>query len=71
MSHRIRIEALTGGKIKEMRPLSGGMVGEVYRIDFVNGQSFVAKVAKGKDATLDIEGRMLIYSKFNQQGDKI
>lgn len=67
MSHRIRIEALTGRKIKEMRPLSGGMIGEVYRIDFVNGQSFVAKVAKGKNTTLDIESRMITYLSENSE----
>lgn len=61
MSHRNKIEAVTGEIIKVMRPLSGGMIAEVYRVDFVNNQSCVAKIAKGEEATLDIEGKMLRY----------
>lgn len=61
MSHRNKIEAVTGEIIKVMRPLSGGMIAEVYRVDFVNGQSIVAKVSNGMDDTLDIEGKMLRY----------
>ena len=65
MKQQIHIENITGQKIKAIRPLSGGMIGEVYRVDFVDGQSLVAKVTKGAEATLDIEGRMLKYLSEN------
>ncbi|MGJ3238465.1 MAG: fructosamine kinase family protein [Anaerolineae bacterium] len=61
MKDRERIEQVLNTTIRAMHPLSGGMIGEVYRVDFSDGQSVVAKVTQGTDATLDIEGRMLRY----------
>jgi fructosamine-3-kinase len=46
--------------IKQIRPLQGGSIGQVYRVDFAEGEPLVAKVA-GADGTLDLEGRMLQY----------
>lgn len=58
---RNKIEQITGKEIRAIRPLSGGMIGDVSRVNFVDGESLVAKIATGENATLDIEGRMLIY----------
>lgn len=41
--------------------LSGGCIGEVYRVELEDGRSIVAKVADGTGATLAIEGYMLRY----------
>ena len=65
MQQQIQIENITGQTIKAMRPLSGGMIGDVYRVDFVDGQSLVAKIVKEDDGTLDIEGKMLSYLSEN------
>lgn len=59
--HTDRIQNLIGHEIARMTPLSGGMIAEVYRVDFIDGQSVAVKVAKGDKAKLDIEGRMLRY----------
>ena len=56
-----RIQNLIGHEIARMTPLSGGMIAEVYRVDFIDGQSVAVKVAKGDKAILDVEGRMLRY----------
>ena len=43
-----------------IRPLSGGMIGQVYRIDLADGKPIVAK-AGPPSAKLNIEGYMLRY----------
>jgi fructosamine-3-kinase len=53
-----RIETLVGQRPASIRPLHGGMIGEVYRVDLPDGTRLVAKVA---DDQLDIEGYMLRY----------
>lgn len=53
-----RIEHALGQRPREVRPLSGGCVGEVYRFVLPDGQKLVAKVG-GADAKLSIEGWML------------
>ena len=58
---RDKIEQITGKRISKMRPLSGGMIGDVSRVDLVDGETLVAKTATGENATLDIEGQMLTY----------
>ena len=47
--------------IDRVRPLSGGMIGEVYAVDLADGRRIVAKVATAAESGLDIEGYMLIY----------
>lgn len=56
-----QIEDAIGIRPKRINALSGGMIGQVYRVDLTDGETVVAKVAKGNDATLDIEGYMLRY----------
>jgi fructosamine-3-kinase len=64
--YEILAEAL-GVRVKGTRPLSGGCIGEVYRVDLAepvgNGgaTTVVAKVDGGDDPRLDVEGFMLGY----------
>lgn len=55
------IESLLGQRLRAIRALTGGCIGEVYRADLQNGQSIVAKVSDGHGASLDIEAYMLRY----------
>jgi len=61
-----RVEAATGQRPNGYRTLAGGCVGEVWRLDFADGATLVAKTG-GADARLDIEGDMLAY--LNQHAD--
>ena len=54
-----RIETAVNSKIAAMDPLTGGCIGEVYRVDLANGRSVVSKMAAGGHGRLDIEGQML------------
>lgn len=51
------IEAITGRRVARAAPLSGGCVGEVYRLDLDDGTPLVAKLGPG----LEPEGWMLRY----------
>jgi fructosamine-3-kinase len=48
-------------KAIDMQRLSGGCIGDVFRVAVEDGRSIVAKVADGTDATLAVEGYMLWY----------
>lgn len=61
MLHQDKIEAISGQAIKQSSRLSGGMIGDVFRVDLANGTGIVAKVSDNPKDTLDIEGRMLQY----------
>ncbi|WP_046022798.1 fructosamine kinase family protein [Magnetospira sp. QH-2] len=52
------ITRVTGRKPIEFRPLSGGCIGDVYRVTLEGSGSLVAKVGDGSSG-LDIEGYML------------
>jgi fructosamine-3-kinase len=54
-----RVETALGRRPDGQRTLAGGCVGEVWRLDFADGQSLVAKTG-GAEARLDIEGAMLV-----------
>jgi fructosamine-3-kinase len=57
-----QIEAILGKQPTQIRTLTGGCIGDVYRVDLADGESIVAKVADlGDQGTLDIEGFMLQY----------
>lgn len=47
--------------ITHRSPLSGGCIGEVFRLQLENGQQVVAKLDQRADPQLDIEGYMLQY----------
>ena len=50
-------------KTTNIRRLSGGCIGDVYRVELADGRSIVAKVADGTGVTLAVEGYMLRYLK--------
>lgn len=55
------VEAAIGRRPVEMGPLTGGCVGEVYRVRFENGDEAVVKVDESSAPRLDVEGYMLEY----------
>lgn len=56
-----RIEAITGQRADRISALSGGCVGDVYKIDMPNGSDLVAKLSDGPASGLPLEARMLAY----------
>src|SRR5690606_36504268 len=58
---RQQIEALTGRTPERLRPLSGGCIADVYRVDFASGDPLVAKAGDGSGPSLTIEAFMLRY----------
>lgn len=56
-----QIEDVLGMIPLRLNRLSGGCIGEVYRVELADGRTVVAKVADGTGATLAIEGYMLRY----------
>lgn len=61
-----RLEAIVGQPVRSMRPLHGGMVGEVRRVDLADGSRLVAKIGTS-GAMLDCEGYMLRYLRDHSQ----
>jgi fructosamine-3-kinase len=55
------IETIIGVPPTAIRPLTGGMIGEVYQVELADGRAFVAKVDDSPHPRLDIEGYMLRY----------
>lgn len=55
------IEQALGRPVTRMGPLTGGCVGEVYRVEFEDGSAAVAKCDWAGDSRLDVEGFMLRY----------
>jgi fructosamine-3-kinase len=58
---RDAIEQAIDARIKDISPLSGGCIGQVYRVVLDNGRSVVAKVDNNPDSQLAVEGYMLRY----------
>ena len=54
------IKKITGSEIKKKSALSGGCVGDVYKLELASSQVLVAKVG-GLGSGLEIEGMMLNY----------
>ena len=50
-----------GERLRSVRPLGGGCIGEVYRAELEDGTPLVAKVDRGGEAHLDREAYMLRY----------
>ncbi|NWG16383.1 MAG: fructosamine kinase family protein [Chloroflexi bacterium] len=55
------IETALGVRPEGLSALSGGCIGDVYRVHLPGGESAVAKVADGQGARLGLEGYMLRY----------
>lgn len=60
-----QIQTIIGNEVAKMSPLSGGMIAQVYRVDFIDGQHFAVKVDKSKNDSLNIEAKMLDYLSQN------
>lgn len=56
-----KIRDIMGERVVNIEPLSGGCIGEVYRVWLAGGTSIVAKVDDGPWPQLAIEGDMLHY----------
>lgn len=55
------VEAHLRGRLKSVRPLGGGCIGEVYKVDLEDGTPLVAKVDREGESNLDREAYMLRY----------
>jgi fructosamine-3-kinase len=55
------VETALGVRPEHAQPLTGGMIGEVYRVNLPGEEAIVAKVANFPGARLNIEGFMLRY----------
>lgn len=55
------IELATGHVVVNISPLSGGCIGQVYRVNMKDGSRLVAKVDGQENPHLDIEGYMLRF----------
>ena len=61
------IEAATGQTVVDISPISGGCIGQVYRVNLKDGRKLVAKVDDQENPRLDIEGYMLRF--LNEQSE--
>jgi fructosamine-3-kinase len=59
------VEGALGERLRSARPLGGGCIGEVYRVELEDGTPLVAKVDRGGEALLDREAYMLRYLREN------
>ncbi len=55
------VRAHLSERLRSVRPLGGGCIGEVYRAELEDGTPLVAKVDRGGEAHLDREAYMLRY----------
>ena len=61
------IETAVGFSVVDVAPLSGGCVGQVYRVNLTDGSRLVAKVDNNEHPQLDIEGFMLRFLSENSE----
>ena len=55
------VEAYLGERLRSIRPLGGGCIGEVYKLELEDGTPLVAKVDRKGDSNLGREAYMLRY----------
>jgi fructosamine-3-kinase len=55
------VEAHLGERMLSVRPLGGGCIGEVYRVELEDGTPLVAKIDRGGESHLEREAYMLRY----------
>ncbi len=58
---RNEIEQALNEGVKDISPLSGGCIGQVYQVKLDNGRSVVVKFDSRPDSNLELEGYMLHY----------
>ena len=61
LRHAIHTAVSPHSPVKEIAPLSGGCIGQVYRVRLADGRQLVAKADDGPNPRLNIEGDMLRY----------
>jgi len=61
MDVRAAVETAVSSKLQEIVPLSGGQIGQVYRVRLVDDTPLVVKFDDGSAPQLAIEGKMLHY----------
>lgn len=61
MNIREAVETAVHTQIRDISPLSGGCVGQVYRVRLADGETLVAKVDESAEPVLATEGFMLRY----------
>ena len=59
------IEVSLGERLRSVRPLGGGCIGEVYRAELEDGSTLVAKVDRKAESHLEREAYMLRYLREN------
>ena len=55
------VEGYLGERLKSARPMGGGCIGEVYRVELEDGTPLVAKVDRDGESHLEREAFMLRY----------
>ena len=61
MDVRSAVETAVSSQLHEIIPLSGGQIGQVYRVQLADGTRLVVKFDDGPQPELDIEGKMLHF----------
>lgn len=61
MDLHTRLSAVLAQPVADIAPLSGGCIGQVYRVRLADGRSVVVKADDGVAPQLDVEGYMLRY----------
>lgn len=55
------VEVSLGERLKSVRPMGGGCIGEVYKVELEDGTPLVAKVDRDRESHLEREAYMLLY----------
>jgi fructosamine-3-kinase len=55
------VEGILGERLRSARPMGGGCIGEVYKVDLEDGTPLVAKVDRDGESHLEREAYMLRY----------
>lgn len=61
MNLQEEVRRAVGAEVKDVRPLSGGCIGQVYRMDLADGSAVVVKSDESEEPRLAVEGYMLRY----------
>ena len=61
------VEVSLGERLRSARPMSGGCIGEVYRVELEDGTPLVAKVDRPAESHLEREAYMLRYLRDNSE----
>jgi aminoglycoside phosphotransferase len=61
------IRASLGERLRSARPMGGGCIGEVYRVDLADGTTLAAKVDREGASHLEREAHMLRYLRAHSE----